>query len=123
MDSAPLLVVSQYTKAAYVSGGCTSGCPNSTFPFVHDFGSILAFTEWNFGIKQIDQSGLNGYADYNAPDWSADHQTHVPLTDFFDLRWQRPFTNISTPYPASFFQGYYATYDVLPTGPDGGPDD
>ena len=103
---AQLLVVSQYTKAAYVSGGCTSGCPNSTFPFVHDFGSILAFTEWNLGLKFIDQSGDNGYADANAPDGA---RGNVPLLDVFDQSWQRSFTRISTPYPASFFQGYYAT--------------
>lgn len=64
----PLLVVSQYTKAGYVSGGCTLSCPNANFPYVHDFGSILAFTEWNFGMQPIDLPD-KGYADYNAPDW------------------------------------------------------
>jgi hypothetical protein len=49
----PLLVVSPYTKAGYVSGACTGTCPNNVFPFVHDFGSILAFTEYNFGMSKI----------------------------------------------------------------------
>ena len=51
----PLLVVSAYTGvlnngtySGYVSGACALGsCPNNVFPYVHDFGSILAFIEWN----------------------------------------------------------------------------
>jgi hypothetical protein len=113
----PLLVVSQYTKAGHVSGACTAGCPNNVFPYVHDFGSILAFTEWNFGMGQI---APPYYADANAPDGASGN---VPLSDFFDLSWKRSFTSISTPYSASFFEGYYANYGVSPTGPDGGPDD
>ena len=45
----PLLVVSAYTQAGYVSGACGAtgqpSCPNNVAPFVHDFGSILAFIE------------------------------------------------------------------------------
>jgi phospholipase C len=117
----PFLAVSEYTQAAYVSGACTGNCPNKNFPYVHDFGSILAFTEHNFGLKFIDQSGDNGYADANALDGA---QGNIPLSDFFSLSNQRNFTNITTPYPASFFQGYYANNPTYtPTGPDGGDSD
>ena len=63
-----------------------------------------------------------GYADYNAPDWSTDHLTVVPLSDFFNLNSPRAFNPISTPYAATTFTEYYSTpqngvYPV-PTGPD-----
>ncbi len=117
----PLLVVSAYTPAKYVSGSCTSDCPNANFPYVHDFGSILAFTEWNFGLQFIDQSGDNGYADRNAPDGA---DGNVPLSDFFSLSNPRNFTAISTPYSAGFFESYYFNnQNYTPTGPDGNPDD
>jgi len=125
----PLLVVSEYTQAGYVSGACDhTGCHNNQFPYRHDFGSILAFTEWNFGMNFIDQTGHKGYVDYNAPDWSSDHSTTVPLLDFFSLSWQRTFTQI-TPLPgqdSSLFLNYYgnpAYGNPVPQGPDGGPDD
>jgi hypothetical protein len=117
----PLLVVSEYTKAGYVSGSCVTNCPQKVFPYVHDFGSILAFTENNFGLQSIAQPY---YADYNAPDWDSQHLNHVPLSDFFSLSNQRNFTSISTPYPASFFESYYyVNPNYSPTGPDGGDSD
>jgi phospholipase C len=117
----PLLVVSEYTKAGYVSGACTGHCPNSVFPYVHDFGSLLAFTEYNFGMPNIDQSGDNGYADLNAPDNVA---PNVPLSDFFSLQDKRGFTNIAAPYPATLFENYYGNHAAYrPTGPDGGDSD
>jgi hypothetical protein len=114
----PLLVVSEYTQAGYVSGACQNGsCNNDTFPYQHDFGSILAFTEYNFGMPPIAKPY---YADFNALDGA---NGNVPLSDFSLLNNQRTFTNISTPYPPSKFTGYYTTlrngaYPV-PTGPDG----
>jgi len=117
----PLLVVSEYTKAGYVSGSCVTNCPQKVFPYVHDFGSILAFTENNFGLSPIDQSTDNGYADRNAPD---NVPPYVPLSDFFSLSNQHNFTSISTPYPASFFESYYHNNpSYSPTGPDGGDSD
>jgi hypothetical protein len=104
----PLLVVSPYTGTGnqqtgyggYVSGACGASplpsCPNNVSPYVHDFGSILAFTEWNFGMQFIDETGDNGYADYNAPDWSADHKTIPPLADFFQLQQPRQFVHVDT---------------------------
>ena len=116
----PLLVVSEYTKAGYVSGSCTTNCPNKVFPYVHDFGSILAFTENNFGMSYVARPY---YADYNAPDRGPLNQ-NIPLSDFFSLSNQRNFTNISTPYPASLFEGYYQNNpSYSPTGPDGGDSD
>lgn len=83
----PLLVVSAYTGtgnpqtgySGYVSGACGTGtnntCPNfgvnGDKRYVHDFGSILAFIEWNFlgpaGIGTIGQGYR--FADYYAPEW------------------------------------------------------
>jgi phospholipase C len=120
----PLLVVSAYTKAGYVSGACTGNCPQKVFPYVHDFGSVLAFIEWNFSAPPnlLPFIAQPFYADYNAPDWSADHKTYVPLWDFFDPNNKRTFTSINTAYNAQFFEDYYANGHT-PTGPDGGPDD
>jgi Phosphoesterase family len=130
----PFMVVSEFTGTksganytGYISGPCgiagQPSCPNTTAKYQHDFGSILAFTEHNFGLSNVDQSGNNGYADYNAPDWSADHITHVPLSDFFAL-WTsnssvgRPFIQVPSSYGPSFFETYYATHAATPTGPD-----
>jgi hypothetical protein len=113
----PLLVVSEYSQAGYVSGACTGSCPNKVFPYVHDFGSILRFTELNLGMQLIDSPY---YADANAPDGA---NGNVPLSDFFSLSNQRSFTPIATPYPPSKFTSYYTTLQnsvyPVPTGPDG----
>ena len=91
--------------------------PGQQPKYEHDFGSILAFTEYNFGTKFIDQSGDNGYADANALDGA---QGNIPLSDFFSLNSQRNFTNITTPYAPSFFENYYYNNPTYPpTGPDG----
>jgi hypothetical protein len=103
----PLLVVSAWTGTqtqngitGYVSGACGTGEPNqcpffgpptNPLEFVHDFGSILAFTEWNFSFNPMFIDGADkGYADYNAPDWSPDHKTTPPLSDFFQLPLNQP---------------------------------
>ena len=109
------------TYGSYVSGACGASplpsCPNNAYPYVHDFGSILAFTEWNFKMPFIDGPPDNGYADYNAPDWDANH-TIPPLSDFFGLSQPRPFVSISTPKDYTFFQGYYQSTSTSPQGPD-----
>jgi hypothetical protein len=121
-------VVSPYTGSvnngqvysSYVSGACGASplpsCPNKVYPYVHDFGSILAFTEWNFNFNPrfIAQPS---YADYNAPDWDTNH-TIPPLSDFFGLSQPRPFVSISTPKPYTFFENYYQTTGTSPIGPD-----
>ena len=123
----PLLVVSELTPAGYISGKCNApGYPScgqnaKVAPYMHDFGSILAFTEWNFGMGPIDQSGDNGYADLNAPD-NNHPPRNVPLSEFFQGP-QRGFTAI-TPLAgqdASFFLNYYgnpAYGNPVPQGPD-----
>ena len=77
----PLIVVSPYAKAAYISHQA------------HDFGSILKFVENVFGLPSIDtQAG--GYADSRADD----------LSDCFDFN-QSPltFTTIPSKYDANYF--------------------
>jgi Phosphoesterase family len=116
----PLLVVSPYyTQPGYVSGACgASGCTNDQFPYQHDFGSILAFTEVNFGLKSIDQGDSTGYADLNAPD---NQKGNVPLSDFFGSTFHNTFTPINTLQPYTCFQNFGSctgtTY--VPDGPDG----
>jgi hypothetical protein len=126
----PLMVVSPYTGtknadgsySGYVSGACGASplppCPNKTFPYVHDFGSILAFTEYNFNLSQI-YPDTNYYADYNAPDWGTE-RGNIHLSDFFPLSTAqpRPFVSISTSKPFTYFQTYYQTTGASPTGPD-----
>jgi hypothetical protein len=53
----PLLVVSPWTGTdtqGYISGKCKSvgNCQNDVPPYQHDFGSILNFTEYVFGLPQ-----------------------------------------------------------------------
>ncbi len=102
----PLLVVSEYTNSGNVSGKCGAGtqytCPNfgtlgSPYLYVHDFGSILKYTEVNFGMPPIDDYDSWEYADLNAPD---SQNGNVPLSDFFPLPigQGRSFTRIDTPY-------------------------
>jgi hypothetical protein len=115
----PLLVVSEYTPAGYVSGALPS--PGRQPIYEHDFGSILAFTEWNFNFNPQFVAEPY-YADYNALDWGPG-RNNIPLSDFFSLSSRRTFTPISTPYPPSAFTGYYTTLHhgiyPTPTGPDG----
>jgi len=131
----PLLVVSPYTGtyqngaySGYISGACGASplpaCPNKTFPHEHDFGSILAFTEHNFNMPFI-YAGTDYYADWNAPDWSTDHTTIVPLADFFPLptTQPRPFVPIPVPqqYNYTCFQQFAKCTGIaayVPTGPD-----
>lgn len=74
----PLLVVSAYTPAGYVS---TSN---------HDFGSLLRFTENNFGLGLI---GPGDWADSYADD----------LMEFFPLSSPRNFNTIPAKYGADHF--------------------
>jgi phospholipase C len=72
----PLIVMSPYAKAAYISH------------VTHDFGSILKYVETTFGLPSLD------YADARADD----------LSDCFDLT-QKPiaYQSIAAPLGASFF--------------------
>jgi hypothetical protein len=94
-----------------VSGACGNGtnytCPNYGMynVYVHDFGSILAFTEYNFGMTPIVEPY---YADYNAPDWgpgTEKNPTNTPLLDFFGLYPNaRTFVHINTDKDYKWFE-------------------
>jgi hypothetical protein len=143
----PLLVISAYNNhttngqqgfTGYISGACQSpgNCQNEKPPYVHDFGSILNFTEWALGKNGVPLSfaGAAGkgispsyaYADYLAPDG---HFSYPPstysLSDFFDFT-QNPttFTPIALPlllqgYDAEWFENYGTNPgDPAPQDPD-----
>ncbi|MGH9499854.1 MAG: alkaline phosphatase family protein [Terriglobales bacterium] len=117
----PLLVVSAYTPAGYVSGSIAQGGPGKAVPYIHDFGSVLAFIEKNFGLGFINVTTNLGYADRSAPD---NVPPFLPLADFFSLTAPRSFTSIQ---PAAgmgpdYFTGYFQRPEnqgQLPEGPDG----
>jgi hypothetical protein len=114
----PLLVVSPYTGilnngvySGYISGNTIT--QGEVFPYIHDFGSILAFIEYNFlgpsGIGAINSLNNYKFADGRAPDGAGGN---IPLQDFFGLTTRRPFVPINPPYPASYFTNN-------PAGPEG----
>jgi hypothetical protein len=131
----PFLVISAYTGVSngdgtyspYISGACgpslPHSCPYLHTPFVHDFGSILAFIEWNFiGQNAIGTIG-QGYkfADAFAPELP----NNIPLRDFFPLTTPRSFVQIAVPseYDVNYFQNYFTTNtDETPDGPDANDD-
>jgi len=75
----PLIVISAYTQTAYIDNSSR-----------YDFGSILRFTESNFGIKK----GALNFADARAT---------TDLTAFFTLAVPRVFQEIHAPKNAAFF--------------------
>ena len=122
----PLLVVSAYTKAGYVSGSIAPGQPGEVYPYIHDFGSILRFIEKNFGLTYIVPTPSGQYADYNAPDNGEvvpPHDGHVPLSDFF----QWPYRSFVPVNPAAGMDADYFIHFFTrpenqgqnPVGPDG----
>jgi phospholipase C len=133
----PLLVVSAWTPQGYVSGSPSQG--GETPPYVHDFGSILNFTEWALGQNQQPLSwpgqqnvslGINPlypYADYLAPDiFPSCPMTQCPqpwsLADFFipfGTTTERDFVLIKgTNYPTSDFLDPSGTFTNYPMDPD-----
>lgn len=87
----PLIVVSPYAKAKYISH------------VNHDFGSILKFVEKVFGLSEIDPSV--GYADSRSDD----------LSDCFDFnQTPLPFTTVAAPLDAQHF----LNDTTPPEGPD-----
>ena len=85
----PLIVVSSFTPAGYVSN------------VNHDFGSVLRFVERNFGLGLI---GPGNWADSYADD----------LMDFFPLRRPNPFIAI----PAQYDADHFINSTEEPTDPD-----
>ncbi len=120
----PMLVVSAYTPAGYVSGAI-SGPPSYPPPpqFTHDFGSILAFIENNFGLT-IGSIGPPQYqfADAFAPELA---KGVIPLADFFPNTQPAAFVPITVPagYDTSYFQNYFTNNpSETPDGPDANDD-
>jgi hypothetical protein len=98
----PLLVVSRYAKAGYVSGDTRTQSKKP--PYVHDFGSILNFIEYAFGTGGQFLGGASGigdpnypYADAMAPDGPNTCGALCPygLSDFFNFHSPRGFTFIN----------------------------
>jgi len=115
----PLLVVSAYTPAGYVSGSIAQGGPGMAVPYIHDFGSILGFIENNFGLGFINQTPNSpGYADRNAPD---NAPPFLPLADFFTPSY-RSFAPVQPAVGknADFFVNYFQQHQGQTSdGPDG----
>ena len=107
----PLLVVSGYAKQGYVSGPQSSpNCSAGGVYYCHDFGSILGFTEYVFGLGQISSAGATyPYADYLAPDsptglCGSATACPYPLADFFTSTFTPFITQIgATKYPPKCF--------------------
>lgn len=122
----PFLVVSAYTGtlnqngtySGYVSGNTAT--QGETFPYVHDFGSILAFIENNFlgstAIGGINAQNQYLFADAFAPDYQV-RPFHVPLADFFPLVSARPFQAIVLP-PGAPDASYFLNYNGPILDPD-----
>jgi hypothetical protein len=118
----PFLVVSAYTPSGYVSGKCGRGtnytCPNYSsngVSYQHDFGSILAFIEHNFGLTVGGINPQQPYADAFSPETRA-YPLSVPLADFFQGTY-RDFESIATTNN-SFTTGYFVNYNGPPVDPD-----
>lgn len=127
----PLLVVGAYTHQTctynsnpncygYISGTAAQGGEKP--PYVHDFGSILNFVEYVFGLGEI--SPNYHYADFWAPDGPNNPNCGgciYSLSDFFNFGSQHPFTPIlGAKYPTNYFYSsnpgqYFPTY---PSDPD-----
>ena len=93
-----------------------------TFPYLHDFGSILAFVENSFlgfgAIGTINAQNNYLFADNLAPDYNAS-QHHVPLADFFPLTKARPFQSITVPVAwQSCNANYFLNYNGQILDPD-----
>jgi hypothetical protein len=142
----PFMVVSAYTPFGTVSGKCTAGVdcvgPNQSGiwnspPHQHDFGSILAFIEYNFnlgiGCINLSGKGLDGipcknnpngppagnypFADYYAPEVQAAGGPYVPLGDFFTPQGPLGFTPL-TLVNNSFTFDYFYNFSGPFTDPD-----
>jgi hypothetical protein len=98
--------------SGYISGNTIT--QGEVFPYIHDFGSILAYIEYNFlGTSKIGTINPQyKFADAHAPDYVPGG--NVPLSDFFGLPTARPFTpiTVSPTHPLSYFTNN-------PAGPEG----
>jgi len=110
----PFLTISAFTTPGYVSGDTRTPGGGKVAPYIHDFGSILGFVEYNFlgssQIGNINRSNNYPFADAFAPEIQANQQA-VPLADFFPipagspLPFQQIIVPAGTPEP-SYFTNY-----------------
>jgi len=121
----PFLVVSAYTPAGYVSGAISGP---SVYPppakYTHDFGSILAFIENNFGLAIGGIGPQYQFADKWAPDGQP---PNLSLADFFPISPSVPRTFVGIPVDPlrgqSYFQEYFSVnQNETPDGPDADDD-
>ena len=124
----PFLVISAYMAPViqgpppqgYVSGDTRTPGGGEQAPYIHDFGSILAFIEYNFlGPSKIGQINPNyQFADAYAQEWISPLHA-IPLADFFCTAPcpYQPFRQISVP-SGSMQAGDF----INDTGPDSDPD-
>ena len=118
----PLLVVSAYTPAGYVSGALPPYGKGEDPVHTHDFGSMLAFIENNFGLGIGSIDPPYPFADAFAPD---SVKGNIPLSDFFPNQQPRNFALITIPagYGPSYFQNYFVNHpSETPDGPDADDD-
>jgi phospholipase C len=102
----PLLVIGAYAKPGYISGGNVSlppDCLHNTY--CHDFGSILNFIEYAFGLPQ---GGIGDshwpYADHFVMDVQPFPPNNYSLYDFFDFTTFNQFQQINgAKYPEYCF--------------------
>jgi len=116
----PLLVVSAYTPAGYVSGSIARGGPGMTTPYIHDFGGILYFIENNFQLPYINIDSNVGYADRNAPD---NAPPFLPLADFFTGSYRsftpvQPAVGLTSDYFINYLQQHPGETAKGPDGDD-----
>ncbi|HUA15193.1 MAG TPA: alkaline phosphatase family protein [Verrucomicrobiae bacterium] len=116
----PLIVVSPYAKAGYISGPPNNPvCPSY---YCHDFGSILNFIEYAFGTNG-NPIGTVGpeqwpYADFFAQDASFGPQ-HYSLHDFFEFNFPRPFFPVrGAKYATSCFLNPKSCFATFPEAAD-----
>ena len=113
----PFLVVSAYTPAGYVSGALPT--PGMDAKHTHDFGSILAFIEYNFGLK-IGSIGGSSYP--FADNWAPEVQAgFVPLGDFLPISYKNPRLFQGIPVDPLHGQSYFQNYFTV-TNPNETPD-
>ena len=117
----PLLVVGAYAKSGYISGangGANLDCKNNTY--CHDFGSILNFIEYAFGLPQ---GGIGDphypYADAFVMDTNQQHP--YSLYDFFDFTTFHAFQPIlgaRSPPDCFHHPGDSGCFSTYPLDPD-----
>jgi hypothetical protein len=123
----PLLVIGAYTTQATPQGGYISGaninppitCPNY---YCHDFGSVLNFIEYAFGLTQGGIGNTNWpYADAFVMDTNPPNYPYS-LYDFFNFTQQpRAFQTIGPlEYPETCFHNPRQAYcfNNYPVDPD-----